>query len=160
MIHRDIKPGNLLLDKDGVLKVGDFGLATHVSEVVKNNQYSTQMLTLDYASPERVNGQDYGKPYDMWSIGVVLHMLALFRTPFGRNMSKIFRVDYDRSALDDINPLFKKLILGVLKFDPKARLDINEFYDMLQEYRDQKENISIDVGKVGENEDTRAFVES
>ena len=111
--------------------MADFGLATQVKEVVKNNEYSTQMLTIAYAAPERINSEDYGEPYDLWSIGCILYELCLLKKPFERNMSKILNVDYDRKAMDNINPFFKLLIEEVLIFEQEERLDINEFCELL-----------------------------
>ncbi|CAJ0956725.1 unnamed protein product, partial [Mesorhabditis belari] len=73
--HRDIKPENLFLTKTDVLKIGDFGLAT----IYKNNGKEREMTmpcgTMPYASPQVISSKYKGLPTDVWSAGVVLHVM-------------------------------------------------------------------------------------
>jgi hypothetical protein len=79
-IHRDIKPSNILLDRDGGIKISDFGIARKLEHSV--SMASTFTGTLTYMSPERISGQEYSYPSDIWSLGVCLATLALGRYPY------------------------------------------------------------------------------
>lgn len=77
-IHRDIKPANILLSTDGRVKVTDFGIAASTETV----GVSSFVGTATYMSPERIQGQRYSTPSDIWSVGVVIAQLLLGRYPF------------------------------------------------------------------------------
>ncbi|KAI4345152.1 hypothetical protein L6164_012306 [Bauhinia variegata] len=71
VMHRDIKPSNLLIDKQGVLKIGDFGLAN--SLVKPKGPLTNRVVTLWYRAPELLLGStDYGFGIDLWSAGCLL----------------------------------------------------------------------------------------
>jgi len=70
IFHRDLKPQNLLLDKQGTLKIADFGLARAFSLPFRT--YTHEIVTLWYRAPEILLGQRrYGLPVDMWSVGTI-----------------------------------------------------------------------------------------
>lgn len=77
-IHRDIKPANILLSTDGRVKVTDFGIAASTETL----GVSSFVGTATYMSPERIQGQRYSTPSDIWSVGVVVAQLLLGRYPF------------------------------------------------------------------------------
>ncbi|XP_059479517.1 cyclin-dependent kinase 7 [Neocloeon triangulifer] len=80
ILHRDLKPNNLLLDSNGILKIGDFGLAKFYGS--PNRQYTHQVVTRWYRCPELLFGARlYGVGVDMWAVGCILAELLL-RIPF------------------------------------------------------------------------------
>uniref|UniRef100_A0A3B4BCA7 Cyclin-dependent kinase 7 n=1 Tax=Periophthalmus magnuspinnatus TaxID=409849 RepID=A0A3B4BCA7_9GOBI len=80
VLHRDLKPNNLLLDGNGVLKLADFGLAKSFGS--PNRIYTHQVVTRWYRSPELLFGaRMYGVGVDMWAVGCILAELLL-RIPF------------------------------------------------------------------------------
>ncbi|XP_052793792.1 cyclin-dependent kinase 7-like [Mya arenaria] len=80
ILHRDMKPNNLLINKDGVLKLGDFGLAKFFGS--PNRVYTHQVVTRWYRCPELLFGaRNYGTGVDMWAVGCILAELLL-RIPF------------------------------------------------------------------------------
>ena len=88
IIHRDYKPENMLLSKNGVLKICDFGFARHISQPDWSDSEKPLILT-DYVStrwyraPELLVGaQSYSKPVDIWAIGCIFYELVSGRALF------------------------------------------------------------------------------
>lgn len=76
VLHRDIKGSNLLIDGNGILKIGDFGLATFFHPDQKQ-QMTSRVVTLWYRPPELLLGAtDYGVGVDLWSTGCILAELC------------------------------------------------------------------------------------
>lgn len=74
IIHRDIKPMNLLLSEAGVLKIADFGLARGMS--LPDRTYTEEVATLYYRAPEVILMQRYSTEMDIWSIGCVFYEMV------------------------------------------------------------------------------------
>ncbi|BFY97243.1 hypothetical protein BsWGS_00283 [Bradybaena similaris] len=80
ILHRDMKPNNLLINEQGVLKIGDFGLARFFGS--PSRPYSHQVVTRWYRSPELLFGaRSYGDGVDIWAVGCIIAEL-LIRVPF------------------------------------------------------------------------------
>ena len=71
IIHRDIKPTNIMVSQFGNYKLGDFG----VSKIMDHETYATAMGTLDYQAPEVVHMEKYGQTADIYSLGITLYWL-------------------------------------------------------------------------------------
>lgn len=83
ILHRDIKPGNLLLTADGELKLSDFGLALHLDrDETRATTHESILGTLEYLSPEQALGQPVDARSDLYSLGVVLFEMIAGRLPF------------------------------------------------------------------------------
>jgi len=96
VLHRDLKPQNLLINRDGELKLADFGLARSFGIPVRS--YTHEVVTLWYRSPEVLLGsRQYSTPIDLWSVGCIFAEIASGRPLFpGSNekdqLLKIFKV--------------------------------------------------------------------
>jgi len=96
VLHRDLKPQNLLINRDGELKLADFGLARSFGIPVRS--YTHEVVTLWYRSPEVLLGsRHYSTPIDLWSVGCIFAEIASGRPLFpGRNekdqLLRIFKV--------------------------------------------------------------------
>jgi serine/threonine-protein kinase len=80
LVHRDVKPANLLLRDDGVLKVADFGIA-RAAESTRHTQAGTLLGTAAYLAPEQLAGRDATTASDIYSLGAVLYELLAGRPP-------------------------------------------------------------------------------
>lgn len=89
VVHRDLKPGNIMLRPDGYVKVIDFGLAKQITKAPASplgSDFSTRtgsvIGTVDYMSPEQARGEQIDHRTDIWSLGVVLYEMVAQRRPF------------------------------------------------------------------------------
>jgi len=123
VIYRDLKLENLLLDKDGHIKIADFGLCKE--DIQWGNFTKTFCGTPEYLAPEVLEDNDYGRSVDWWGVGVVMYEMMVGRLPFyNRDHDKLFElilmdeVRFPRSISTDA----KELLGGLLVKDPLARL--------------------------------------
>ena len=128
VIHRDLKLGNIFLDKYMRVKIGDFGLA---AEVLGSERKTTICGTPNYIAPEILENRGHSYEVDMWSCGVILYTLLIGIPPFETSdvkttYRKIQENRYSFPSDIKISDSAKKLIKRLLSSDPKARPTIDE----------------------------------
>ncbi|HZA27412.1 MAG TPA: Stk1 family PASTA domain-containing Ser/Thr kinase [Actinomycetota bacterium] len=82
IIHRDVKPENILITTDGVAKVADFGLARALAESRVTSAPGTVTGTVQYLAPEQIEGEPADARTDLYATGIVLYELLVGRVPF------------------------------------------------------------------------------
>ncbi|MCL1816160.1 MAG: protein kinase, partial [Clostridiales bacterium] len=83
IIHRDIKPHNILLGKDGRAKVTDFGIAVGMTDMTQTYNTSSRIMgSVHYIAPEQVQGQPVAEKSDIYSAGVVFYEMLTGQLPF------------------------------------------------------------------------------
>jgi serine/threonine-protein kinase len=81
VVHRDVKPGNLLRSREGQVKLADFGIAK-ATEQSSITQVGSVLGTAAYLAPEQARGEDAGPPADLYALGVVAYQLISGRLPY------------------------------------------------------------------------------
>jgi len=122
VIHRDVKPKNILVDMQGNLKLIDFGMSNWIEE---GKLRSTFCGTPAFASPEIILGIKYtGPQVDVWSTGVVLYLMVTGRYPF-ENVGEVLQSTY-KELPDTISQECKDLIRSMLVVAPEQRATLAE----------------------------------
>lgn len=132
VLHRDVKPGNVLLAKDGRVLITDFGIAAIEgdAEITRTGEI---VGSIDYLAPERVYGEAPGPASDLWSLGATLYTAVEERSPFRRTspISTLQAVVNDEPPpLTRAGPL-TPVITALLRKDPADRPDPVEAERML-----------------------------
>lgn len=129
IVHRDIKPGNLLLDAKGTVKIGDFGIARFMDDPSGQLTATGQIVgTSLYIAPERALGKPAGPASDMYSLGCVLYQLLTGRPPFRADTPiAILHQHLDTPPVPPrelgavLPPAFENYLLGLLAKRPEDR---------------------------------------
>lgn len=134
VIHKDIKPGNLLLTLDHTLKISDFGVAEQLDSFACDDTCTTGQGSPAFQPPEIANGHESfsGFKVDIWSSGVTLYNITTGFYPFeGDNIYRLLE-NIGRSQweapdwLYSLDTKLTELIVGMLQSDPNQRLSLQE----------------------------------
>ena len=127
IIYRDIKPENILLDKDYNVKLCDYGWASYLS---KGQFCSAYCGTPEYVSPEVIKKYPYNEKVDIWGIGVLIFELVFGYPPFTSNFNEDRFNNIKEGKINwpkDLNDMeLKDLIEKILKVNPKDRISLDE----------------------------------
>ncbi|ODM97918.1 RAC serine/threonine-protein kinase [Orchesella cincta] len=132
IIYRDLKLENLLLDKDGHIKIADFGLCKE--DITYGRTTRTFCGTPEYLAPEVLEDTDYGLAVDWWGVGVVMYEMMVGRLPFyNRDHDRLFELIVMQEVRfpHSLSLEAKDLLSGLLRKNPRERIgggpnDVNE----------------------------------
>ncbi len=140
IIHRDIKPQNIMVLRDGNVKVMDFGIAR-----AKNSHLTTDnsvLGTAHYVSPEQTQGKELGPTTDIYSLGIVMYEAATGQVPFEGDdaitvaLKQVNEQPKPPSQINpNVDPSLESIILKCMQKDPAARFQsADELYHVLRDY--------------------------
>jgi serine/threonine-protein kinase len=128
LVHRDVKPQNVLLDGDGQVKVTDFGIARSLDVQHGMTQTGTVLGTSDYIAPEQAQGQRVDEHTDVYSLGVVLYELLTGEVPFpGENFVAVAMRHINepppaiRDRRPDVSPRLEAAVQKAMAKDARDR---------------------------------------
>jgi serine/threonine-protein kinase len=129
VIHRDMKPQNIMLCNDGSIRIMDFGIArAQGARRLTFVGFTPTMGTPDYMAPEQVRGSRGDERTDIYSLGAILYEMVTGEPPFGGDSAYVImnaRVTGDPAAPRKINtkltPVLEEIILHAMERDPKRR---------------------------------------
>jgi serine/threonine-protein kinase len=165
LLHRDVKPANILVTGDDVVKLGDFGIARAVSEHATGvTQPGMVMGSVAYVSPEQAQGRELDARSDLYSLGVVLYQMVTGRLPFNGETPvavALKHVSEPAPALDPVrdgvSPALASIVASLLQKNPADRFDsATELGRALREAREQPA-ITVGSTRVSADAPTSAF---
>ncbi len=143
IIHRDIKPQNIMLLKDGMIKVADFGIASLESDIVENN--GETVGSVHYIAPEQARGQAPDARSDIYSLGIVMYEMLTGRLPYVGASDVEVAVKHmntdpvsPRDIVPDIPEELERICLKAMNSDINERYQTaGELLDELEQYKTQ-----------------------
>ena len=127
IVHRDVKPSNVLVDRNGHARLTDFGIATTTGDSSLTTQ-GALIGSPSYMAPERANGEEPRPPVDLWSLGATLYAAVEGRPPFDRGeaMATLLSVVSEHPApMLRAGPL-QSVLTGLLAKDPNRRATVEQ----------------------------------
>ena len=139
IIHRDVKPHNILMSEDGTAKIADFGIAKAVNSGTIVNNTSTVMGSVHYLSPEQARGGYVDARSDIYSLGIVLYEMLTGNVPFdGDNPVSVAMMHMNEAVPPpsrinpSVSPALDKVVLkATAKHQPDRYKSADEMYEAL-----------------------------
>lgn len=133
VVHRDVKPANVLLGNDGEVKLTDFGIARLVGDAVRHTKTGTLVGTAAYLAPEQVRGQDVGGPADVYSLGLVLLEALRGERVFAGTPTEaaVARLHSQPEAPTSLPPSWRTLLTSMTALDADQRPSAKEVAERL-----------------------------
>ena len=153
IIHRDVKPANILVGEQDSIKITDFGIAAVLDEPGATVA-GTIMGTPEYMSPEQARGDHVNAGSDLYSLGIVIYEMLTGKGPYQGlpGASIVGKLAYDRSEIDLVFPsnipeTLQYLIRGLTKKDPGDRLkDARLVLETLIDHQEKLKALEPDAG--------------
>lgn len=151
VIHRDIKPHNIILDKNNTVKIADFGIARIVSDATRTTQYGKDIMgTVYYTSPEQIRGYNVDARTDIYSLGVVLYEMVTGNVPFDGETAVSIAMQHvtkEPEAVKKINKDVPPALDNIIKNAMAKRIEnrYKTIDDMIRDLKKYIENCESDI---------------
>lgn len=162
LVHRDVKPQNVLLDEEGHAKVTDFGIARSL-ELEGMTDPGTVLGTTDYVSPEQALGKDVSSHSDTYSLGIVLYEMITGAPPFKGEGHIEVAMRHVREELPDIQKLRPELSAALAAIVEKAtsKETKNRYQSVSEMVSELEQVLGYEIARAGESsEETTAVLEA
>lgn len=149
IIHRDVKPHNILVTKDGVVKVTDFGIAKATSSITITNS-DRVMGSAHYFSPEQAKGSYVDCKTDIYSLGIILYEMVTGKLPYDGDSPVSVALKHIQEPVVppiEVNPnipkSLNKIILKAIEKEQYKRYQ--NAHDLLEDLQEIKQNPNVDI---------------
>jgi eukaryotic-like serine/threonine-protein kinase len=155
VVHRDIKPGNLLRSEEGIVKVADFGIARTMGDESSITQVGSVLGTAAYLAPEQAHGEEAGPRADLYALGVVTYQLVSGRLPYEAQSLTELALKQQREApplLHTLNPEVPPQLAAAV--DRALALEAGDRFATAEEMRQALADGARGVGTMPEEHST------
>jgi serine/threonine-protein kinase len=158
VVHRDIKPGNLLRSEEGTVKVADFGIARTIGDESSITQVGSVLGTAAYLAPEQARGEEAGPRADLYALGVVAYQLLSGRLPYEAQSLTELALKQQREAptlLHKLNPEVTPQLAAAI--DRALALEPGDRFASAEEMRQALADGARGIGPMPEDESTHVL---
>src|SRR5215217_5085451 len=150
LVHRDIKPQNILIDRDGRAKLTDFGISRSL-ESQGLTATGRVLGTTDYVSPEQALGHDVTEQSDIYSLGIVLYEMLVGEAPFRADTQVAVAMKHVREPLPDVQRLRPEIsaALAAVVERATAKETANRYGTVEEMVHDLEEVLAIEAARTG-----------